>query len=318
MDLKKKKIIAREFLLFFLCVITVILTYGGIYSYNFIKKKNTVELSQQLKTKQAELDSLRKTFQVQLDEFGIPIKKIDLAEFDLSAFDDPYAEFGGQTLSSMKSNSKISTINKQLSRIKFAKIVKAKYPEYGDVDDEGLTTKMLEKYPEYRSVIEGERTYLPRPPKKQSSLPSDQIPIYELLLDNGLTSKNKASFYEEYTDVKKQRKLYNFMIENSLTTKNFNQFSVDNFQSSGKINDLPSLEDLGLEKSDTALSQKINSLQKGVNTIWFIHKEESKTILNSRQINKATLNIFLICLAVIFGLRYLWYAINWSVKTIKS
>lgn len=46
--------------------------------------------------------------------------------------------------------------NKPLTRVQFAQKVKAKYPEYKDVDDEVLATKMLEKYPEYSSTVETE------------------------------------------------------------------------------------------------------------------------------------------------------------------
>lgn len=41
-----------------------------------------------------------------------------------------------------------------LSVAEFAAKVKAKYPQYSDVDDYTLTTKMLEKYPEYRGQVD--------------------------------------------------------------------------------------------------------------------------------------------------------------------
>jgi len=73
---------------------------------------------------------------------------------------------------------------------------------------------------------------LPTPPSKKSSLPSDLMTIHEFLLINDLTSKDKLSFYEEYKDIIKQRKLYRFMVNNNLTTKDFEKFSRDNFQQS--------------------------------------------------------------------------------------
>lgn len=48
------------------------------------------------------------------------------------------------------------TEDKPLTRAQFAQKVKSKYPEYKDIDDETLTTKMLEKYPEYSSTVETE------------------------------------------------------------------------------------------------------------------------------------------------------------------
>ena len=36
----------------------------------------------------------------------------------------------------------------------FAKKIKAKYPEYNDVDNYTLASKMVEKYPEYKGQVD--------------------------------------------------------------------------------------------------------------------------------------------------------------------
>lgn len=53
--------------------------------------------------------------------------------------------------------------------------------------------------------------------------------IYKFLKDNGLTTKDEATFGKDYSTPEKQKELYEFMKENQLTTKDFNAFSADNF-----------------------------------------------------------------------------------------
>lgn len=53
--------------------------------------------------------------------------------------------------------------------------------------------------------------------------------IYKFLKENGLTTKDEATFSKEYSNTEKQKELYKFMSENKLTTKDFNTFSSDNF-----------------------------------------------------------------------------------------
>lgn len=41
----------------------------------------------------------------------------------------------------------------KITRAQFAQKIKAKYPEYKDIEDSVLTERMLAKYPEYKSSI---------------------------------------------------------------------------------------------------------------------------------------------------------------------
>jgi len=53
--------------------------------------------------------------------------------------------------------------------------------------------------------------------------------IYKFLKDNGLTTKDEATFGKEYSTPEKQKELYEFMKGNQLTTKDLATFSSDNF-----------------------------------------------------------------------------------------
>jgi hypothetical protein len=57
-----------------------------------------------------------------------------------------------------------------LDYIEFSKKIKAKYPEYKDVDDLTLAKKMVEKYPEYKTEV----TFEPVKKKEPTVLPSGQ------------------------------------------------------------------------------------------------------------------------------------------------
>ena len=269
MDLKKKKVIAREFLFFLICIIIGLLSYGSMHSYNFIKKKNIAKLNHQLKIKQAELDSLRKSIDPRVDEFGIPIKKKVVANGKHFTFD-------------------YNVTNEQISEA---------IDEYFSKNNSGREVDAFKKFG-------GEMTSPPSPKKRK-------ISTENLTLDEVKKRQLDKNIREALANGASNEEVEKYAIAFK------NKFGVRK-QISGNVDDLPSLKDLGLEKSVATLNQKINSLQKQVNTIWFIKKEESRTILTSDQINQVTLNIFLICLALVFGLRYLSYAINWSIKTIKS
>ena len=54
--------------------------------------------------------------------------------------------------------------DKQLTVYEFAQKVKAKYPEYNDIDDVELAQKIIAKYPEYENIVTFED------PKKKKSL----------------------------------------------------------------------------------------------------------------------------------------------------
>ena len=54
--------------------------------------------------------------------------------------------------------------DKQLTVYEFAQKVKAKYPEYNDIDDVELAKKIVAKYPEYENIVSFEE------PKKKKSL----------------------------------------------------------------------------------------------------------------------------------------------------
>jgi len=57
--------------------------------------------------------------------------------------------------------------DKQLTVYEFAQKVKAKYPEYNDIDDVELAKKIVAKYPEYENIVSFEE-----PKKKEESTPS--------------------------------------------------------------------------------------------------------------------------------------------------
>ncbi len=71
-------------------------------------------------------------------------------------------------------------------------------------------------------------------------------------------------------------------------------------------------------KQTASYTKQINSMQKKINTIWFQREENSNAILTNSKINQAILYVFLICISLFFGLRYLWYAVSWSIKVLKS
>ena len=58
-------------------------------------------------------------------------------------------------------------LDKQLTVYEFAQKVKAKYPEYNDIDDVELAQKIIAKYPEYENIVTFED-----PKKKEEPIPS--------------------------------------------------------------------------------------------------------------------------------------------------
>ena len=60
--------------------------------------------------------------------------------------------------------------DKQLTVYEFAQKVKAKYPEYNDIDDVELAQKIIAKYPEYENIVTFEE-----PKKKEDPIPSASL-----------------------------------------------------------------------------------------------------------------------------------------------
>ena len=83
----------------------------------------------------------------------------------------------------------------------FAQKIKAKYPEYADMDNLELTQKIIAKYPEYKEQVVFEQ------PAKGANLQTE----YERIAnDNSLTREQKAQaindyFNKEQRDIQKER-----------------------------------------------------------------------------------------------------------------
>ena len=62
-------------------------------------------------------------------------------------------------------------------------------------------------------------------------MPENQI--YKFMKENGLTTKDEATFLQEYSSPDKARELHKFMTENELTTKDETQFYNEYFSPKG-------------------------------------------------------------------------------------
>ena len=80
--------------------------------------------------------------------------------------------------------------DKQLTVYEFAQKVKAKYPEYNDIDDVELAQKIIAKYPEYENIVTFEE-----PKKKEEPIPS-------------ASSVGESVSPEETPEVKKHKKSF--------------------------------------------------------------------------------------------------------------
>lgn len=55
-------------------------------------------------------------------------------------------------------------------------------------------------------------------------------PIYKFMKDNGLTTKDEATFLTEYSTPEKARELHSFMTQNGLTQKDETSFYDEYFK----------------------------------------------------------------------------------------
>jgi hypothetical protein len=74
MSLKTKKIIAREFLLFLLCITITGFVGLGTYLYNSCKINKVEVLKKEITLEKIIADSLQRSISIEYDEYGIPIK----------------------------------------------------------------------------------------------------------------------------------------------------------------------------------------------------------------------------------------------------
>lgn len=67
MKLKTKKIIAREFLVFLLCIAIAIIAFLSIYPYNYLKQNHINNLTKEIAAKRTLADSLSKSYAKKYD-----------------------------------------------------------------------------------------------------------------------------------------------------------------------------------------------------------------------------------------------------------
>lgn len=78
----------------------------------------------------------------------------------------------------------------------FAQSIKAKYPEYADVDDLELADAMILKYPEYAKTVNFEK----KNPIQSEDVPSGDLPSEDIKLDSTDPSKEDGSLESEDVD----------------------------------------------------------------------------------------------------------------------
>lgn len=133
MNLKTKKVIAREFLLLLLCIATTAFVFLGVYLYSSYKSNKVDELIGEIKANKIIIDSLQSSISIEYDEYGIPIRK----KWDFSAFDeavnnqkeDPFKEFGGHQLPPLPPKKIILELASKRKLIKETTIKLEKYSE---------------------------------------------------------------------------------------------------------------------------------------------------------------------------------------------
>lgn len=82
MNIKTKKIIAREFLIFLICVVIALVTFLTIYPYNYFKRNQIDSLTKEISEKKLISDSLSKSYKLKTEkQFWFTDKYI--SKFDL-------------------------------------------------------------------------------------------------------------------------------------------------------------------------------------------------------------------------------------------
>lgn len=123
MNIRTKKIIAKEFLYLLFVFALGVVCFLSIYAYNFYLYKQGENLNKTILQKQKVADSLNKLIAVK---------------------NDPFKEFGGREI----------TPAKRFSVDQFAQMIKTKYPEYKKIDNRILVEKVIAKYPIYQESVD--------------------------------------------------------------------------------------------------------------------------------------------------------------------
>lgn len=131
-------------------------------------------------------------------------------------------------------------------------------------------------------------------------------PIYDYLKKEGITDLSEKDFITKYSDRTKLKDVYKYLRDNKNTDLGFEDFSNKYFP-------LPKLNGASSQGS-----KQIALLNKQLATLKLEQAHIKRKLIENECINRYTINFFFACCLAIFLGRYLFYAVSWSIKTLKT
>jgi len=283
-----KKIVAREILILFVCLIFLVLTLivltlrDNYYKNKSIRMSNKIEIINELIYDQSSIEILKKIYNRFsphfIEKYSINNKVLRIPKSKEKRFLSVYPQ--AEHLSEHPTGYSYRIINKVILKndtVKYrdlddlGKSIKKIFDEYSDVDNTKLGEAILAKY---RSKI-------------------DSIVIFDYINYNQFKQQMgndiyRLNFYNSYSDsiVLGKYSNYNANIINSINNSNNEQTSIDSLKT-----------ELYKARSKEQNYQSIINNNDNYNIIIFLS---------------------ILVLIIIFLFRYLYYIIHWALLTIKT